>query len=121
MNAAPLAEYLTRRQIAFALVGGFAVVARGHVRFTEDYDFLTVDPAVLRRQFWDDLPKDVIVARFRFIAPWRLCHSEPRRRRRIPREVTLLAPSVGDPSRSTALGMTHPKDAQKLWATLRDA
>lgn len=55
MKAAAVAEYLQTRQIVFALVGGFAVAARGHIRYTEDYDFLTTDSAVLARAFWNEL------------------------------------------------------------------
>ena len=37
-----------------------------------------------------------------------LCHSEPRRRRGIPRQETIFRRTCGgDPSRSSALGMTH--------------
>lgn len=55
MKAAPVADYLQSRHIAFALIGGFAVIARGRIRYTEDYDFLTTDRSVLERGFWGDL------------------------------------------------------------------
>lgn len=39
----------------YALIGGRAVGARGHVRVTLDYDFLTTDRRVLQRETWSAL------------------------------------------------------------------
>ena len=55
MKAARVADHLARKDVSFALIGGFAVIARGRPRFTRDYDFATVDTQVLQRQFWLDL------------------------------------------------------------------
>ncbi|HEV8631836.1 MAG TPA: hypothetical protein VGV61_16085 [Thermoanaerobaculia bacterium] len=39
----------------YALIGGQAVTARGYPRLTVDYDFLTTDARVLRRETWSAL------------------------------------------------------------------
>src|SRR5687767_14656156 len=39
----------------YALIGGRAVIVRGYLRATLDYDFLTSDPRVLDRSTWHRL------------------------------------------------------------------
>ena len=39
----------------YALIGGRAVIARGHLRATVDFDFLTTDKNVLGATFWASL------------------------------------------------------------------
>jgi hypothetical protein len=45
----------------FALIGGRAVIMRGYVRATLDYDFLTTDPRVLDPSSWRDLAVQGVV------------------------------------------------------------
>jgi hypothetical protein len=39
----------------YALIGAHAIGVRGYPRMTVDYDFLTSDPRVLRREVWQEL------------------------------------------------------------------
>jgi len=39
----------------YALIGGRAVNARGYVRATLDYDFMTTDERVLRLDLWNEI------------------------------------------------------------------
>ena len=49
--------------ISYALIGGRAVVARGHLRATIDFDFLTTDKRVLDPSSWTSLEGAEIDAR----------------------------------------------------------
>ncbi|HJT17965.1 MAG TPA: nucleotidyltransferase, partial [Thermoanaerobaculia bacterium] len=40
---------------AYAVVGGMAVIARGHARVTVDFDFFTTDTRVLQEARWEAL------------------------------------------------------------------
>ena len=50
--------YLTERHVPHALIGGHALAARGHARFTLDVDILTTDKNVLQEEFWTALRDD---------------------------------------------------------------
>lgn len=48
-------QILERLGIEYALIGGMAVAARGHTRFTIDFDVLTTDRRVFVATVWSDL------------------------------------------------------------------
>jgi hypothetical protein len=50
-----VAAHLDARGVSYALIGGLAVNARGHARFTLDSDLLTTDRQVLQEAFWSSL------------------------------------------------------------------
>lgn len=53
LSPVELSSYLQGKQIAHAVVGALAVVARGHIRTTADVDVMTTDKVVLQPAFWD--------------------------------------------------------------------
>lgn len=55
MNARTIHDYLSERNVEHALIGGHALAARGHPRFTLDLDVLTTNGTVLQDDFWHDL------------------------------------------------------------------
>lgn len=55
MNDSSVRELLDAAGIEYAVIGAFALAARGQPRATDDLDFLTVDRAVLRDEFWAPL------------------------------------------------------------------
>lgn len=57
----PVCRLLESIGAPYALIGGRAVGIRGFPRMTLDYDFLTADRGVLRRETWSDLEKGGIV------------------------------------------------------------
>jgi hypothetical protein len=48
-------DILERRNVPYALIGGMAVAARGHTRFTADFDVLTTDRRVFEPGLWTEL------------------------------------------------------------------
>jgi len=48
-------KILERLRVQYAVIGGMAVIARGHARVTIDFDFLTTDKRVLQSSIWDEL------------------------------------------------------------------
>lgn len=55
MNFEPMVRFFEAHQIAYALIGGQAVVVRGYLRATLDYDFLAADNRLLNEAIWQDL------------------------------------------------------------------
>ena len=53
-------EILDRHRVQYAVIGAMAMAARGHARFSLDFDFLTTDKAVLDPQMWEELVRDGI-------------------------------------------------------------
>lgn len=53
-----LASFLDSRKLRYCLIGGVALAAWGHSRFTADVDLLTLDDRILDSGFWlgNDLP-----------------------------------------------------------------
>jgi hypothetical protein len=49
-----LASFLDTQDLDYCLIGGIALAAWGHARFTADVDLLTLDERILRREFWLD-------------------------------------------------------------------
>lgn len=63
MNYALVAEIAARLETC-AVIGAYAMAARGYVRQTADFDILTTDRSALTEAFWDDerrkgLPVDI--------------------------------------------------------------
>jgi hypothetical protein len=54
-----LRERLDRAGVAWCVIGGYALAARGYARFTVDIDLLTMDGRVLEPKFWEggELPE----------------------------------------------------------------
>jgi len=48
-----LRERLDRAGVAWCVIGGCALAARGYARFTADVDLLTMDGRVLEAEFWE--------------------------------------------------------------------
>ncbi len=55
MMAEPVRRVLESEGIAYALIGGLALAARGHPRSTFDIDFLTTDRRALAESLWQPL------------------------------------------------------------------
>lgn len=55
MSIEPVLRVLDRLGAPYALVGGYAVAARGHARSTIDVDLLTTDARVLNPSTWSDV------------------------------------------------------------------
>ena len=55
MNIEPVVRRLDAIGAPHALIGGHALIARGHVRFTLDVDLLTSDARVLDADVWAEL------------------------------------------------------------------
>lgn len=55
MNIELVLRVLDRLGAPYALIGGYAIAARGFARSTLDLDLLTTDPRVLDRSTWSDL------------------------------------------------------------------
>ena len=55
MNVEPVRRILSSAGVAFCLVGGHALAARGYPRFTIDIDLLTTDTRALDRDLWRPL------------------------------------------------------------------
>lgn len=53
MAIADVPRVLDSLGVSYALIGGHAVIVRGYVRMTVDFDFLTTDRRVLDRSVWD--------------------------------------------------------------------
>lgn len=49
-----LASFLDSRDLDYCLIGGVALAAWGHARFTADVDLLTMDARILQPGFWAD-------------------------------------------------------------------
>jgi hypothetical protein len=64
MNLELVARVASRLQ-SYAVVGAYALAARGYVRQTADFDMMTTDPAALRRETWEDLSNGGIEVRVR--------------------------------------------------------
>lgn len=47
-----LASFLDSRDLRYCLIGGVALAAWGHSRFTADVDLLTLDARILQPGFW---------------------------------------------------------------------
>jgi hypothetical protein len=45
---------------SYAVVGAYALAARGYVRQTADFDLMTTDPAALRTETWEDVARSGI-------------------------------------------------------------
>lgn len=54
MNLELVSRVASRLQL-YAVVGAYALAARGYVRQTADFDLMTTDPAALREETWEDL------------------------------------------------------------------
>lgn len=50
-----LVSEIVRRLDSCAVIGAYALAARGYVRQTADFDLLTLDPLALKRETWADL------------------------------------------------------------------
>ncbi len=48
----PLLDLLDQRHVAYCVIGGVALAAHGHARYTADVDLLTMDRRVLSAEFW---------------------------------------------------------------------
>lgn len=48
----PLLAHLERAKLRFCVIGGIALAAHGHARYTADVDLLTMDRRVLDDAFW---------------------------------------------------------------------
>lgn len=48
----PLVQHLRRNGVDACLIGGLALAAWGHARFTQDVDLLTLDARILLDSFW---------------------------------------------------------------------
>ncbi|MEW6267779.1 MAG: hypothetical protein AB1689_00610, partial [Thermodesulfobacteriota bacterium] len=55
-----LLAHLERSAVRYCVVGGVALAAHGHARYTADVDLLTMDTRVLRRDFWPEALVDEI-------------------------------------------------------------
>lgn len=55
MNIEPVLRVLERLGAPYALIGGYAIAARGFARSTIDVDLLTTDPRVLDPSTWSGL------------------------------------------------------------------
>jgi hypothetical protein len=58
MNIEPVLRVLDRLGARYALIGGYAIAARGFARSTIDLDLLTTDSRVLDPSTWSDLAAD---------------------------------------------------------------
>jgi hypothetical protein len=54
-----LLDLLDQRQVAYCVIGGVALAAHGHARYTADVDLLTMDRRVLDVEFWAGAPRAV--------------------------------------------------------------
>ncbi len=63
MPISDIVQVLETSGVSYALIGGRAVIARGHLRATVDYDFLTTDKIVLSAAFWASLEDSEIEIR----------------------------------------------------------
>ena len=62
MKIEPVLRVLDRLGAPYALIGGYAIAARGFARSTIDIDLLTTDPRVLDPSTWSDLaPEGALV------------------------------------------------------------
>lgn len=55
MPISDIPRTLEASNVSYALIGGRAIIARGHTRSTLDFDFLTTDKRVLDAAFWTSL------------------------------------------------------------------
>ncbi len=55
MPISDIPRALEASNVSYALIGGRAIIARGHTRSTLDFDFLTTDTRVLDAAFWTSL------------------------------------------------------------------
>ncbi len=55
MTISDVPRVLESLGVSYALIGGHAVIMRGYVRMTVDYDFLTTAKEVLKRSVWSSL------------------------------------------------------------------
>ena len=62
--AEKLLDHLEHSGVASCLIGGLALAAWGHARFTQDVDLLTLDDRILQPSFWQDsgLPEPTLRA-----------------------------------------------------------
>jgi len=54
-----LLDLLAERQVAYCVIGGVALAAHGHARYTADVDLLTMDRRVLDATFWTGAARTV--------------------------------------------------------------
>lgn len=55
-----LIQRIVSRLRSYAVIGAYALAARGYVRQTRDFDLLTTDRAALDSKTWDDIRRDGI-------------------------------------------------------------
>jgi hypothetical protein len=55
MPTSDIPTFLDASGVSYALIGGQAIVARGHLRATVDFDFMTANDRVLETAFWTGL------------------------------------------------------------------
>jgi hypothetical protein len=55
-----LIQRIVQRLRSYAVIGAYALAARGYVRQTRDFDLLTVDRAALDPKTWDDIRREGI-------------------------------------------------------------
>lgn len=54
-----LLEHLEQQRVPYCVIGGVALAAHGHARYTADVDLLTMDRRVLDAAFWIGAPLEV--------------------------------------------------------------